>query len=448
MTAPTVVLFTRDLRVRDHPALREACARRSPVVPLFVFEPRLLVRSANRTTFLLRCLRSLDADLRRLGGRLVVRRGEVAHQAAMLAREIGASAVHLSADVTRTAAARIETLRRLLPDVEVRAFPGGAVVEPGAVQPTGGGAFQRFTPYYRRWCGAPRRNVLAPPARLTVPPALRSEPLPAPPSAASPGLPEGGTDAAHRRLEAFLQRIERYGADRDLPAADATSGLSPYLRFGCLSPRELEAACDGLPSAGPFLRQLAWRDFFRQLVAARPELTTQSLSPQVERSWDAEDLALWQEGRTGMPFVDAAMRQLRLEGWIHPRARMVAAAYLVQGCRVPWWEGARHFDRLLVDGDPALNAGNWQWVAGVGTDARPGRKISPVRQGRRFDPQGVYIHRYVPELRSVPAPLVHAPWEDDRILERMGYRKPRGLHRDVRGELGRGSSDDPSSEDR
>ncbi len=402
MAGPVIVLLTRDLRVRDHPALWEACARRSLVVPLFVLDPQLLARSANRTTFLLGSLRVLDEALARLGGRLIVRRGGVAPETAGLAREIGASAVHLTEDVTGTAKARVEALRRMLPGVEVRTFPGSAVVEPGVVQPTGGGAFQRFTPYHRRWREAPRRAVLPPPGRVPVPPGIRSDPLPEPPAGASPDLPEAGEPAAHRRLDAFLERLDRYGDARDVPAAEATSGLSPYLRFGCLSPVEVEATCEGLPGAEPFLRQLAWRDFFRQLVAARPKLTTRSLRPRPRPvlAWREEDLAAWREGRTGVPLVDAAMRQLLLEGWIHPRARMVAAAYLTQGCGVPWQEGARHFDRWLVDGDPAVNAGNWQWVAGVGTDARPGRRISPARQAERFDPDGAYVRRYVPELRG------------------------------------------------
>ena len=421
MAGPIVVLFTRDLRVRDHPALREACARGSAVVPLFVLDPALCARSPNRTRFLLDCLRSLDEELRRLGGRLLVRLGSVAEETARLAHEIRASAVHVTADVTGLAAARVARLRRELPGVELRLFPGSAIVEPLAVAPRGGGPFRRFTPYHRRWLAAPRRQPLAPPGRVSVPPGLVGAPLPPPPPGTSPDLPEGGERAGWRRVEAFLPRLDRYAEHRNRPDLAATSGLSPYLRFGCLSPLEVETVCGPLPGAGAFLRQLAWRDFFRQLVAADPALTRRSLRPGPPRRAAPGVLEAWREGRTGVPLVDAAMRQLRLEGAIHPRARMVAAAYAVRDLGLRWQVGARWFDQLLVDGDAAVNAGNWQWVAGVGTDPRPGRYFDPVRQARRLDPEGAYVRRYVSELAGVPAPLVHAPWQDADVLLRHGY---------------------------
>jgi deoxyribodipyrimidine photo-lyase len=426
MPDTVLVLFTRDLRVRDHPALHEACERGSTVVPLFVLDPDLLARSVNRARFLLDSLRALDGELRRRGGRLVVRRGHVATEAAAVAREVRAGAVHLTADVTRTSAERLEILRRTLPEVEIRTFPGSAVVEAGSIAPDGRVAYQRFTPYFHRWSEAPRRAVLPPPGRVPVPPAIDSDPLPTPPEGGAPALPEGGERAAWRRLDAFLERLERYDAERDRPDLAATSGLSPYLRFGCLSPTELWETCRGLPGADAFLRQLAWRDFFRQLVSAQPELTHRGLRPRAPAPEVPGGFDAWREGRTGLPFVDAAMRQLQREGAIHPRARMVAAAHAARDLHVPWQRGARWFDELLVDGDPAVNAGNWQWVAGVGADPRPGRRFNPARQARRFDPDGAYVRRHVAELRDVPAPLVHAPWTDRELLRRHGYPAPLG----------------------
>jgi deoxyribodipyrimidine photo-lyase len=424
MPGTVVVLFTRDLRARDHPALWEACARGSSVVPLFVLDPKLCGRSANRTRFLLGSLRALDEELRRLGGRLVVRHGDVAAEAAEVARAVRAQAVHLTADVTRTSAERWRALRRALPQVKIRAFPGSAVVEAGSIAPDGRDAYQRFSPYFRRWCEAPRRAILPPPGRVPVPPRIEGETLPAPPEGGSPSLPEGGERAAWRRLDTFLERLERYEDERDRPDLAATSGLSPYLRFGCLSPNELWATCRPLSGADAFLRQLAWRDFFRQLAWAQPEPTRHGLRPRAPGPEVPGGFDAWREGRTGLPFVDAAMRQLRREGAIHPRARMVAAAYAARDLHVPWQHGARWFDQLLVDGDPAVNSGNWQWVAGVGADPRPGRRFNPTRQARRFDPDGAYVHRYVTELRDLPAPLVHTPWADPELLRRRGYPAP------------------------
>jgi deoxyribodipyrimidine photo-lyase len=288
-----------------------------------------------------------------------------------------------------------------------------------------------FTPYLRAWGERPRRSLLPVPPRVVVPPDLEPGPRPEPASVSPDALdgPRGGERAGRRRLHAFLGReLSGYADGRDDLAAEATSRLSPYLRFGCLSATEVAARAAPVPGSGAFIRQLAWRDFFLQLLADDPTLAWRSLRDPVgvapppvapQRALEA-----WREGRTGLPLVDAGMRQLRREGWMHNRARLVTASFLTRRLGIPWQEGARHFARLLTDADPANNAGNWQWAAGTGTDPRRTRTLNPVRQARRFDPAGDYVRRYVPELAGAATALVFAPWKDRALLRRAGYPMP------------------------
>ena len=225
-----------------------------------------------------------------------------------------------------------------------------------------------------------------------------------------------GEEAAAGRLEAFLERVDRYPEERDRPDLDTTSRLSADLKFGTISPRTVVRRVEG-PGAGraAFVRQVAWREFYAQLLAAFPETRRRAMHPEYDRvAWrhDPDGFAAWAEGRTGYPIVDAAMRQLRAEGWVHNRTRMVAASFLVKDLLIDWRLGERHFLDWLVDGDVAQNVGNWQWVAGTGADAAPYfRVFNPVAQGIRFDPDGAYVRRWVPELAGLPAPAIHAPWE-------------------------------------
>ena len=243
----------------------------------------------------------------------------------------------------------------------------------------------------------------------------------------SPAAVAGGERAGRTRLTAFLRSgIVDYGEARGRPDLDGGSRLSPYLRFGCLSPLEVEARALELPGASAFVRQLAWRDFFRQLLATEPTLTTIDLRPPPADRGPRVAGALegWTHGMTGVPLVDAGMRQLRQEGWMHNRTRMITASFLTRRLGVPWQEGAAVFSRLLIDGDPANNAGNWQWVAGTGTDPRRMRSFNPVRQAIRCDPEGTYVRRWVEELRDVPTPLVFRPWRDPELMEVLGYPAP------------------------
>ena len=430
----TLVLFTRDLRLSDHPALHEACATSDEVVPLFVLDPPLLATSPNRARFLLEGLHDLNRRLERRSGRLVVRSGDPATTAVEVAREARCDHLVVTADVTETAQRRqrhLEASSRAA-GVEFDTFPGNSVVEPGAVvTSTTGTAYKVFTPYHRAWEVAARRAVLPEPARVAVPDDVVSDPIPDPASVRpdATDLPLGGESDARRQLESFVRSdLARYGDARNDLAADLTSRLSPYLRFGFLSANEVVGCVDGRPGGGAFVRQLAWRDFYRQLLWSDASLATKDLRPGLPVEIPLLDLdeALerWKAGTTGLPLVDAGMRQLRREGWMHNRARMVVASFLTRRLGIVWQDGAAHFMRHLVDGDPANNAGGWQWTAGTGTDTRPVRTFNPVRQAERFDPNGDYIRRYVPELHDVPAPRIFAPWKHEGLLDLTRYPEP------------------------
>ncbi len=428
-----LVLFTRDLRVHDQPALFEACRAATEVVPLFVLDPAVLGGSANRDRFLLESLVDLDRSLERLGGRLIVRGGAVVEQAMAVATGAGCAAIFLTGDVSAYARRRERELGAACARARIalRLFPENAVVEPGGLPRARGTAYRLFTPYFRAWTERPRRELVPAPRRLCLPPDLELGPRPDPATVAPDAhdVPRGGEHPARRRLHTFLGReLEGYAAGRDDLAAEATSRLSPYLRFGCVSATEVAARAAGLPGAEAFVRQLAWRDFFLQLLAEDPALVRRDLRRPhaiadppvaVDRA-----LAAWREGCTGLPLVDAGMRQLLREGWMHNRARLVTASFLTRRLGLAWQLGERHFSRLLIDGDPANNAGNWQWAAGTGTDPRRTRTLNPVLQARRYDPGGAYVRRYVHELSEVEPPRIFAPWKDPSLLRRTGYPEP------------------------
>ncbi|MER8045467.1 deoxyribodipyrimidine photo-lyase [Streptomyces sp. NPDC094032] len=421
----SVVLYTSDLRVHDHPPLRAAAAGAREVVPVFVRDPavdRAGFAAPNRLAFLADCLADLDRGLAHCGGRLVLREGDTAAEVLALVRRTGADEVHMAAGVTAFARAREARLRAALEgDGRRLSVHDGVVtvVPPGDVLPQGSDHFAVFTPYHRRWSAEPVRAPLPAPKALRVPSDVRSAPLPRRSAVGdvSPALAVGGESEGRRRLASWLAaHVDAYEERHDDLAGDVTSRLSPYLHFGAVSATEAvhRARQRGGPGADAFVRQLCWRDFHHQVLAARPEASSEDYRPRQDR-WrrgaDAEaDLAAWRAGLTGYPVVDAAMRQLAHEGWMHNRGRLITASFLTKTLRVDWREGARHFLGLLVDGDVANNQLNWQWAAGTGTDTRPNRVLNPVRQGRRYDPDGAYVRRWVPELAGLDGPAVHEPW--------------------------------------
>ncbi len=405
------MLFNRDLRIHDHPALCEASAVARQVVPLFVFDAAIAAR--HRRDFLHASLDDLRSSLRSLGGDLVVRHGDPVAQAVRVAGEAGASAIWASEDVSPLARRRE---RRLADEcrahrLEFRLFPGVTVVPPGALRPAGGSHYRVFTPYWRAWSDTARRPVLGAPRRLCLPPGVDPGALPEPPS--SPyGIVRGGESEARRRLERWVgEGLAAYAETRDRMAG-RTSMLSAYLHFGCLSPLEVVDRSRERPGGEEYVRQLCWRDFHYQVVNAFPEMGRRDYRARdVEWRRDEEAEAAWREGRTGVPIVDAGMRQLLTEGWMHNRVRLVTGSYLTKRLGIDWRAGLEHFAEWLIDGDMPNNCGNWQWVAGTGNDTRPYRKLNPLRQARKFDPEGEYVRHYVPELASLPPDLVHEPWK-------------------------------------
>ncbi|MFI6333478.1 cryptochrome/photolyase family protein [Streptomyces sp. NPDC050535] len=435
-----VVLFTSDLRLHDHPPLRAALRAADEVLPLFVLDPAVHAAgfdAPNRRAFLADSLADLDASLRERGGRLVLRSGPVAREVGAVAAACGAREVHIASGVTRFAHRREELLRKELAGKGVELIAHDAVVTavaPGAVVPAGSDHFAVFTPYFRRWSQVPLRAPEAAPRKVPVPTDVRGDPLPSRESVAgvSHGVPSGG-ESEGRRLLADWRRggLADYEERHDDMAGDATSRLSPYLHFGVLSPVEVvhRARAHGGPGAEAFVRQLCWRDFHHQLMDVRPQCSDRDYRSR-DDDWRteeeaAEEITAWKEGRTGYPVVDAAMRQLSHEGWMHNRARLLVASFLTKTLYVDWRVGARHFLDMLVDGDIVNNQLNWQWVAGTGTDTRPNRVLNPVIQGKRFDPQGVYVHRWVPELRDVAANRIHEPWRlPEHERAQLDYPKP------------------------
>jgi deoxyribodipyrimidine photo-lyase len=432
-----LVVFTRDLRVADHLALATAADAAAHVVPLFVFDDTILAsrfNRPNRTGFLLDSVVDLDRALRSLGARLVVRRGRWVDEVIRTAAEVGAGAVHLSADYSKYAQDRECALARACraARIQLDLHSGTAVVPPGAVTPAAADHYRVFTPYYRRWIAAPRRAVAAAPPRIALPPGVEFGSVPTlddiVQGVRAPGVARGGRSEARRRLDEWMGQVGEYDARHDDLGADATSHLSADLHFGCLSPLEVVEACSALPGAAGFIRQLCWRDFFVQLLAARPDAAWSDYRSR-GNEWrdDPDALDAWREGRTGYPVVDAAMRQLTREGFVHNRARMIAASFLTKDLSVDWRHGARHFLDHLVDGDIANNNLNWQWVAGTGTDSNPYRVFNPTTQGKRFDPDGEYVRRYVPELAALRGATTHDP--DTATRRAYGYPDPIVDHR-------------------
>ncbi len=424
-----IVLFTRDLRITDNPALALACRSARHVVPLFVLHDGLGFAVPNRVRFLRDCLADLRESLRQRGGDLIIRHGDPVAETMRVADETGADGLVLAGDVSAYARRRWQRLADACRErrIALRAVDSVTVVPPGALTPAGGDHFKVFTPYWRAWTGHEWRAGVPAPATVTLPPDIKAGALPA----ASGGrvtasLPKGGETGARQRMDRWLRTgLGDYAGRHDDLPGDATSRLSADLHFGCLSPLELAVRAGKAGGAGgeAYVRQLCWRDFHAQVAAAFPDLPRRDYRPR-RGEWrdDPQALEAWRAGQTGYPVVDAGMRQLTAEGYMHNRARLLVASFLTRELGIHWTAGARHFFDLLVDGDIASNAGNWQWVAGTGNDTRPNRRFNLQRQAGRFDPDGDYVRRYVPELAGVPGSGVHAPWRLPRRPH--GYPEP------------------------
>ncbi|SDJ01662.1 deoxyribodipyrimidine photo-lyase [Frankineae bacterium MT45] len=425
--------FRRDLRLADDPALL-AAAQDGPVTALFVLDDALLrPAGAARSAFLLQSLRALQHDLRERGGELVVRHGKPVDVVTQVAREVGASSVHVSSDHAPYGSARDTAVEAALGAVGLVRTGSPYAVTPGRVTKADGSPFKVYSAFYRRWVEhgwpAPAQSAQA---RIVWGPVIDSEPIDDdPPLEAGLLLPPAGEAAALAAWTAFRSdHLDDYDTARDRPDQDATSRLSPHLHVGSIHPRTLLQQLGRSASAERFRKELAWRDFYAAVLHFWPASAREYFQPELAALPYAHGeparraLTAWQQGRTGYPIVDAGMRQLLAEGWMHNRVRMIVASFLVKDLHIEWTEGARHFMRHLVDGDLASNQHGWQWTAGTGTDAAPYFRIfNPTTQGRRFDPQGDYIRRYVPELRSYGAREIHEPGRSAQGLP-DGYPAP------------------------
>ncbi len=426
----------RDLRLTDNPALSAAATHAEQVIPVFVLDPTQEASpefSQKRQAFLLSGLRQLDANLQSRGSRLILRRGEPADTLASLADEVSAEAIFTQEDYAPAAQARAARVAERLPLQQT----GGLIVQPpGTVLKADGDPYVVYTPFSRKWkaqTGPLDGSLLPAPEHLSPVPEIERAPLPTEPAlpAAVPFFP--GETEARRRLREFCQGdgqeggpapIYRYDQTRDRMDLDGTSRLSPCLRFGMLSARQAVVAAQAAITSAPdpsarqgaatWLNELIWREFYFHILHFFPHVRGQSFRSALRQiDWlnDAAAFAAWRAGRTGYPAVDAAMRQLATSGWMHNRARMVVASFLVKDLLIDWRWGERWFMQHLVDGDPAANNGGWQWTAGTGTDAAPYFRIfNPISQSQKHDPDGVYIRRWVPELQQVPPKFVHEPW--------------------------------------
>jgi deoxyribodipyrimidine photo-lyase len=408
----------RDLRLADQPSLL-AAASGAGVLPLFVVDPELWGPSGDvRRAYLIGSLRALDAEL---SGALHVRWGDPAVVVPQVAKQAGADEVHVASDFGPYGARRDQSVDAVLRDDGRSLVRSGSpyAVAPGRVRKGDGTPYRVFTPFYRAWLAHGwRAPAPGPQPDVNWIDAGGGEPWPQTPDLGSLTLPEMGEQAAQRQWADFrLNRLDEYGETRNRPDLPGTSGLSAALKWGEIHPRTLLADLGDSPSHETFRRELAWREFYADVLHHAPWSARANLRPELRTIENDEgddsdsSFQAWSAGRTGFPFVDAGMRQLRTEGWIHNRVRMVVASFLVKDLHLSWTRGAHWFMTMLRDGDLASNQHGWQWVAGTGTDASPYYRVfNPIGQGLRFDPEGDYVRRYVHELREVPGPSVHQPW--------------------------------------
>ncbi|WP_374971414.1 cryptochrome/photolyase family protein [Terrabacter sp. BE26] len=418
----SVLWFRRDLRLGDHPALLAAIEAATHVLPVFVLDPRLLDTDIPRSRRLLASVAALQKDTR---GALVIRSGDPVEVIPRLAKQVGAGQVHVSRETTPYGRRRDEAVEEALAEDgrELVATGSPYAVGPGRVVNGSGTPYKVFTPFARAWHQHGRPAPAERPKRIPwLRDEVRSDPLP---KADLDGI-EAGEAAARKRWEAFLRDgLTAYDRERDRPDLDSTSRLSAPLKYGEIHPRTVLADIAAHPAgrskaATTYVTEIIWREFYADVLWHHPESAWHDLRPELARlpydSGSETDRLVdaWREGRTGFPVVDAGMRQLLAEGWMHNRLRMITASFLTKDLHVWWPVGAQHFLDHLVDGDIASNNHGWQWVAGTGTDASPYfRVFNPVTQGRKFDPDGEYVRRWVPELRHLPGAAAHEPWKHD-----------------------------------
>jgi len=424
-----LVWFRRDLRHYDNAALRAALVGHAAVHCAFVFDTEILEplqdRDDRRVTFIYDTVDELRNALAAAGGALHVVHGRAREEIPRLAQALGVAAVYASRDYEPEAIARDDDVANALRNNGIRwhDVKDQVIFELDEVRTRAGGMFAVFTPYRNAWLARLDARDFAPHDIAPYRHRLVREATPAMPSLEALGFARAtltvapGMSGGARLWTAFRERLAEYGVQRDFPALASTSGLSAHLRFCTVSIRELvgDAARHGSDGARLWLSELIWREFFFSILAAKPHVVDAAFRPAFDRlRWNDDSAAFdaWVAGRTGYPLVDAAMRELAAQGTMHNRLRMVSASFLVKHLGIDWRRGERHFARKLLDYDLAANNGNWQWCASTGADGQPWfRVFNPVTQSQRFDPDGIYLRRWLPELAHVPVPRRHAPWE-------------------------------------
>ncbi len=454
-----IVWLRRDLRLHDNAALHAACAQAETVVPLFVFDPDILHREdtgAARVAFLIDALGVLDANLQKRGGRLIVRQGKVPEQIVKAVEEFEADGVFHQREYEPFGVKRDEAVAAALKKAgkAVETFPGLSLFEPPEVLSKTGTPYTVFGPYKREWFARSADGPVPVPAHIVIPEDAKSDALPSAKDLkfqTAQTFECGGEDAAHRLLKAFLKdKAQNYDAARDVLSEDGTSLLSRHLHLGTLSARfvvdavrkagldkpsgspsgEQKAEHQQEPGHSTFLTEIAWHDFYLQILHHFPYVAESAFRHQYDAlEWENDETLFeaWKSGKTGYPVVDAAMRQMNAEAWMHNRGRMIVASFLTKDLLIDWRWGEKYFMQQLVDGDQAANNGGWQWAAGTGNDAQPFFRIfNPTSQGEKFDPDGAYVKRWVPELAKVPAKFIHSPWklsDAERALACPDYPK-------------------------
>jgi deoxyribodipyrimidine photo-lyase len=424
---PTLLWFRRDLRLRDLPALLDAADADGEVLACYVLDPRLKASSGpRRLQYLYDSLRELDDAL---DGRLMVTRGQPEKRIPALAKAVDATAVHVSADFTPFGRRRDDAVRDALGDIPLEATGSPYLVSPGRVVKGDGDPYKVFTPFYGAWqkhgWRVPAKS--GPKSANWIDPADAKGAVEIPDAGVELELP-AGEQAALRQWKKFVDDdLADYAETRNRPDLPGTSRMSAHLKFGTIHPRTMAADLGRGTGAQAYLRELAFRDFYGAVLAEWPDSAwwnwnTSFDSMQLEEGADAKkSFEAWKAGRTGFPIVDAGMRQLAETGWMHNRVRMIVASFLVKDLHLPWQWGARWFLEQLVDGDMASNQHGWQWAAGTGTDAAPYfRVFNPTTQGNKFDPDGVYVRRWVPEVDDddYPDPIVDHKAERAEALRR------------------------------